>query len=102
MQIGRFQKVSIDQFNKDTNNNDNTIYEDIILPKRATTGSAGYDFVCPFKITIKPGQNIKIPTGIRCQMEEGYVLSIYPRSSFGIKHQMFLSNTVGMVIVRFT
>lgn len=97
MQIGRFQKVSIDQFNKDTNNNDNTIYEDIILPKRATTGSAGYDFVCPFKITIKPGQNIKIPTGIRCQMEEGYVLSIYPRSSFGIKHHMFLSNTVGII-----
>lgn len=97
MQIGRFQKVSIDQFNKDTNNNNNTIYEDIILPKRATTGSAGYDFVCPFNITIKPGQNIKIPTGIRCQMEEGYVLNIYPRSSFGIKHQMFLSNTVGII-----
>lgn len=97
MQIGRFQKVSIDQFNKDTNNNDNTIYEDIILPKRATTGSAGYDFVCPFSITLKPGQNIKIPTGIRCQMEEGYVLNIYPRSSFGIKHKMFLSNTVGII-----
>lgn len=97
MHIGKFEKVSAQQFSSDTNILDNTFYEDIAIPKRATSGSAGYDFVCPFDIVIKPHELKKIPTGIRCQMKDGYVLNIYPRSSFGIKHQMFLSNTVGII-----
>lgn len=98
MSIGKFQKVSLKQFIKDLNvKNIEEIYNDITLPKRATKGSAGYDFVCPIDVEVKPNEMIKIPTGIRCYMEEGYVLNIYPRSSLGMKYQMYLTNTTGII-----
>ncbi len=98
MSIARFEKVSKQQFIKDLNKeNASEIFEQISLPKRATKGSAGYDFTCPIDIEIKPNEMIKIPTGIRCYMEQGYVLNIYPRSSLGMKYQMYLTNTTGII-----
>jgi dUTP pyrophosphatase len=73
------------------------IYKNIILPKRATKGSAGYDFFMPFDLTLKPGETTKIPTGIRCCMDEGWVLKLYPRSSLGFKYRLQLDNTVGII-----
>ena len=40
---------------------------------------------------------IKVPSGIRCKIDEGYVLEIYPRSSLGFKYQTMLANTVGII-----
>lgn len=100
MNIGKFEKVTREQFLKDSNellNYSFDNYDYVSIPKRATVGSAGYDFVCPFDIDIKPKQLVKIPTGVRCHMENGYVLSIYPRSSLGFKYQMMLANTVGII-----
>lgn len=100
MQIAKFQKVSKEQFIKDSKellNIEDDNYDNINLPKRATKGSAGYDFYCPFDIVIKPNELVKIPSGIRAYIEEGYVLNIYPRSSMGIKYQMTLANTTGII-----
>ncbi|MBR4341865.1 MAG: deoxyuridine 5'-triphosphate nucleotidohydrolase [Lachnospiraceae bacterium] len=72
-------------------------YNDIILPKRATKGSAGYDFFIAVDLTIKPGETVKIPTGIRSRMEDGWVLMIFPRSGLGFKYRMMLDNTVGVI-----
>lgn len=100
MNIGKFEKVTVQQFKQDCTQIlgiDTDNYEYVSIPKRATSGSAGYDFVCPFDIEIKPKELVKIPTGIRCYIEQGYVLSIYPRSSLGFKYQMMLANTVGII-----
>ncbi len=35
--------------------------------------------------SLKSGETIKIPTGIRVEMEEGWVLKLYPRSGLGIQ-----------------
>lgn len=67
------------------------------LPRRATKGSAGYDFYAPFTFTLLPGGTIKIPTGIKCRMNPGWVLKLYPRSSLGFKHRISLDNTVGII-----
>jgi dUTP pyrophosphatase len=69
----------------------------IPLPTRATAGSAGYDFICPADITLQPGEAVTIPTGIRCEMQPGWVLMIFPRSGLGFKHQVRLANTVGVI-----
>ena len=69
----------------------------IPLPRRATAGSAGYDFICPAAVTLAPGEAITIPTGIRCEMQPGWVLMIFPRSGLGFKHQVHLANTVGVI-----
>ena len=70
---------------------------DIPLPKRATAGSAGYDFVAPVETMIPAGGTALIPTGIRAEMEPGWVLMIFPRSSLGFKYDVRLSNTVGII-----
>ena len=74
-----------------------TIYEDIKLPKRATKGSAGYDFFTPIDVELKPGETIKIPTGIRAKMDENWVLKLYPRSGLGFKYRLQLNNSVGII-----
>ena len=101
--IAAFEKVSHERFLNDSfdiepeNNLALKAYEDIKMPKRATKGSAGYDFYSPFNFTLKCEETIKIPTGIRCKMEDGWVLKIYPRSGLGFKYRLQLDNTVGII-----
>lgn len=97
--VARFEKVSLKQYKNDFefNLNAEEIYNDIKMPRRATTGSAGYDFFSPIDFTLKPGETIKIPTGIRVFIEDGYVLSLYPRSGLGFKYRIQLNNTVGII-----
>ena len=71
--------------------------DEIPMPKRATAGSAGYDFVSPLDVTIEPDGTALIPTGIRAEMEPGWVLVLFPRSSLGFRHALRLSNTVGII-----
>lgn len=73
------------------------VYNNIFLPLRATKGSAGYDFFAPIDIQLDPGQSVVIPTGIRCKMDEGWVLQLYPRSGLGFKTGVRLANTVGVI-----
>lgn len=100
--IAKFSKVSWEQFVKDWKDEfvgiddeiTRKIYCGIDVPKRATKGSAGYDFFSPIEFTLEPGETIKIPTGIRCEMNEGWVMMGFPRSGLGFKYRMRLSNTV--------
>lgn len=103
--IARFEKVSFEQFESDFQKIFGTtpvdeiwdVYENIKLPRRATTYSAGYDFYLPVDIHIKPGEHKLIPTGIRCKIDPNWVLSCYPRSGLGFKYGMKLDNSVGII-----
>ena len=103
--IAKFHKVSKERFVADwmdafegvSADEAEKIYEGIRLPRRATAGSAGYDFFAPFAFTLAPGETIKIPTGIRAEMKEDWVLQIYPRSGLGFKYRLQLNNTVGII-----
>lgn len=93
----QFVKDWIDTFNNDSNEVAEKLYEKITLPKRATMGSAGYDFYSPITFSLAPGETIKIPTGIRVKIEENWVLKCYPRSGLGFKFRLQLNNTVGII-----
>lgn len=95
--IAKFHKVSFEQFSAAYSSATRDCYEGIKLPRRATVGSAGYDFYAPFDFTLAPGEEITIPTGIRAEIENGYVLLIYPRSGLGFKFRLTLNNTVGVI-----
>lgn len=103
--IAKFHKVSEAQFARDwadtfpeyRREEINRIYQGIRLPKRATKGSAGYDFYAPVRILLKPGETVKIPTGIRAEMEENWVLQCYPRGGLGFKYRLQMNNTVGII-----
>lgn len=92
--IAKFEKVSLQEFSKTCPQTD---YDKIILPKRATSGSAGYDFFALNDFTLNPSETIKIATGIRVKIDEGWVLKIYPRSGLGFKYRLRLDNTVGII-----
>lgn len=92
--IAQFFKVSETEFLKDGTIDE---YDGIILPRRATAGSAGYDFFAPKSFSLAPNETIKIATGIRVKIDEGWVLKIYPRSSLGFKYRLTLNNTVGII-----
>ena len=89
--IAKFEKVSFEQFKggytdaigEASDEQIREVYDSLKLPKRATKGSAGYDFYAPAAITLKPGETAKIPTGIRAKMEDNWVLQ--------------LNNTVGII-----
>lgn len=103
--IAQFFKVSpenfmgavMEEFSGYTREQVREMYESLELPRRATKGSAGYDFFAPFSFSLSPGAGIKVPTGIRVKMEEGWVLKIYPRSGMGFKFRLQLDNTVGVI-----
>ncbi len=108
----RFEKVSFPQFCNDWLKNFpddwdssdphdirdiKTMYDALTLPTRSTAHSAGYDFVSPMYFTLKPGETIMIPTGIRAYMPNDMVLMAFPRSGLGTKYQLGLCNTVGII-----
>lgn len=98
MTIARFEHVSPAQYAQDVQGLPSPMsIVDIPLPRRATSGSAGYDFVSPIAVTLQPGESFTIPTGIRCIMEVGWVLLLLPRSSLGFRHEVRLSNTAGVI-----
>lgn len=97
-QVAQFYKVSKEQFFADfEGENAAAVYEAIKLPKRATVGSAGYDFFAPIDITLAPGETAKIATGIRVRIDDGWVLKLYPRSGLGFKFRLQMNNTVGII-----
>lgn len=105
--VGQFEKVSFRQFQEDirkdrllgylTDAELVSIYTDIQLPQRSTTKSAGYDFRSPFSFRLLPKESIKIPTGIRVKIDDGWWLGCFPRSSLGFKYRLQLDNTIGVI-----
>lgn len=103
--IARFEKVGFERFFNDfkglfpnfPEEKIGEIYEKIKLPKRATAGSAGYDFFLPIDVDFAPNAGVTIPTGIRAEIREGWALNLYPRSGLGFKHGFRLENTVGII-----
>ena len=98
--MNKFEKVSFEQYAKLSIGDDVDIrneYDTIKLPKRATIGSAGYDFFAPFSFKLEVGETIKIPTGIKVLLDDDKFLAIYPRSGLGFKYRIQLDNTVGII-----
>lgn len=98
--IARFMKVSRERFEADWRDCFPDVpapYDDLALPRRATVGSAGYDFFAPLSVELNPGDTVKLPTGIRARIDPGWVLMLFPRSGLGFKYRAMLNNTVGVV-----
>ena len=101
--VAEFEKVSFENFEAAMKDvfpgitDIRRIYDEIRLPHRATSGSAGYDFFLTSDIVLAPGETVKVPTGIRASMNEGWVLLLYPRSGLGFKFRLQLNNTVGVI-----
>lgn len=73
-------------------------YKKSFLPKRATEKSAGYDFITPVDIIIEPNSTSElIFTDIKAEMESDELLTLHIRSSIGMKKNLALANTTGII-----
>ena len=83
------------------------MYDDVIMPKYQQEGDAGMDIHCylydeteegpVISTKIWPGSSAKINTGLKVEIPEGHYMQILPRSSMGVKKDLILKNTVGII-----
>ncbi len=92
----KFEKISYEMF-KRLVCDDKNLYDNIMLPKRSTKSSAGYDIRSIEAKTIPPHQSMAFKTGLKVSMNSDEVLYIYVRSSFGFKYDVCLTNCVGVI-----
>ena len=92
----KIEKITFKQFKKDISN-DKELYESIIIPKRSTKYSAGYDLRSLEDYILKPNESHAFKTGLKVSMNENEVFMIFDRSSVGFKYDVCLSNSVGII-----
>ena len=71
---------------------------DVKTPNRGTSVSAGIDFYVPEDFettTLKPGESVLIPSGIKVQVPRGYALIAFNKSGVSVKQGM----SVGACVV---
>lgn len=68
-------------------------------PRRATKGSAGYDFFSPDTYVLTPGKWTMIDTGVRLTDDDvgDWFMMIVPRSGLSNKVGFRIRNTVGII-----
>lgn len=69
------------------------------FPVQATSGAAGYDLYNSEEhpVWIEPGESRSINLGIAMEIPYDYVGLVFPRSGMARKHQVTLTNCVGVV-----
>ncbi len=72
-------------------------YQDVTLPTRATTASAGYDLTAAKDVVIDAKQVRMVPTGVKASFPSNEVLLIVARSSLPIHYGLMLPNGVGVI-----
>lgn len=91
-----FEKIKFEQFSKDIVD-DISLYNSFELPMRDSKFTAGYDIFLLKDLEIKPGEFVKIPTGIKSYFQSDEVLLIVLRSSMGFKYNLRLVNQIGII-----
>lgn len=73
------------------------LYEEALLPTKATEGSAAFDLYAYTEAPLEPSETFKYKTGIALEIPEGRVGLIFPRSGLSTKFGIRLSNCVGVI-----
>lgn len=92
----KFEKVSFEEYNKETNGTLSD-YNNYNIPTRSTKNSAGYDFESIIDFTLKPNESLVVPLGIKVCMNSDEMLLIIIRSNVGFKYNVRLCNQVGVI-----
>lgn len=69
----------------------------LLMPRRSTSCSAGYDFYLPEDVTIAPYSMKSVDLQVSAKLEPKQTLLLFVRSSVGIKQGITLANTVGII-----
>lgn len=114
---GSFEKVSFDTFltsvlllsneeipkdksqlDEEFTNQIKQVYDGIILPHRVSKNSPYYNIYFPFGDTsLVPNQSLVIPTGIKVNLNEGWVLQYSVNKLLSIANDIYLQEIYGYV-----
>ena len=72
-------------------------HEDAKIPTYAHAGDAGMDIYAVEDITIKPGETVIVPTGLKTAIPLGYELQVRPRSGLSAKSPLRIANSIGTI-----
>ena len=68
------------------------------IPTRGSSSAAGYDLYADVDtMQIKPGETVKVPTGLAMEIPGGYFGGIFARSGLSTKEGLRPANCVGVV-----
>jgi dUTP pyrophosphatase len=73
--------------------------KEVSLPKYETSGSSGLDLSAFIKadISLDPGKNVIVPTGLSVAIPQGFEIQIRPRSGLAAKQKISVLNTPGTI-----
>ena len=100
-----FEKVSVGEFIKGVKKcNDELreeeiiqLYDNLKYPSRSTLNAGCYDFFTPYDFVVKPGETKLVATGFKVHMNGDETFNIVVRSGTGVKHNVRLSNQIGII-----
>jgi dUTP pyrophosphatase len=72
-------------------------HEDAKMPTYAHLTDAGMDIYLTEDVTIRPGETVLIPTGIKVALPFGYELQVRPKSGRSLKSKLRIANTPGTI-----
>ena len=69
-----------------------------VIPTKGHMGDAGFDLYACIEepITIKPGETVKVPTGLAVEIPNGYFGAVFARSGLATKQGLRPANCVGV------
>lgn len=71
---------------------------DVASPARANSGAdAGIDLFVPRdfeEVILKPGESVKIPAGVKCEVPAGYALILFNKSGVAAKRSLIVGACV--------
>lgn len=73
------------------------LHPDARIPSYATDGSGAFDFFAPEPFSVEGGESVVVPLGLAVEVPEDYTLLLFSRSGHGFKHDLRLSNCVGVI-----
>jgi len=71
--------------------------DDIHLPEIQTEGSCGYDIYTNEEKILEPSQQHLFWTDVKVKLNKDEFLMMVPRSSIGVKYNLMLANSVGII-----
>lgn len=72
------------------------VHPDAKIPEYKTSGAAGCDIYTIEKVNIKPGESLMLRTGLAFEFPKNYFLMIAPRSSFALKNNLDIPNSIAI------
>ena len=72
-------------------------HENAVIPQYAHVTDSGVDVYALDDITVKPGETVLVPTGIKVALPPGYELQVRPKSGRALKTKLRVANTPGTI-----